>query len=201
MWGQLPHVQNADRKNAVNPSFSHCQHKQLTNTFLLTNHCIYHSAWKLALFFFSSTRLFYSWITFSITFTLHISQSMCQHSWSAISAAGIATAVKYSPVKLQSWRSGHPKLHYWVQPTSLNLQEKKNKTSKDHTNDIYDKFPWKCQSKVISEIVMFTFLAASWKLPRKTKTTALQNLPSCPQFTSWPQIQLFMVSPDLKISW
>lgn len=152
-------------------------------------------------FFFPSTRLFYSWITFSITFTLHISQSMCQHRWSAISAASIATAVKYSPVKLQSWRSGHPKLHYWVQPTSLNLQEKKNKTSKDHTSEIYDKFPWKCQSKVISEIVMFTFLAASWKLPRKTKTTALQNLPSCPQFTSWPQIQLFMVSPDLKISW
>lgn len=80
-------------------------------------------------------------------------------------------------------------------------KRKKTKTSKDHTNEIYDKFPWKCQSKVISEIVMFTFLAASWKLPRKTKTTALQNLPSCPQFTSWPQIQLFMVSPDLKISW
>lgn len=87
MWGQLPRVQNADRKNAVNPSFSHCQHKHLTDAFLLPIHCIYHSAWKLPLFFFSSTRLFYSWITFSITFTLHISQSMCQNSWSAISAA------------------------------------------------------------------------------------------------------------------
>lgn len=194
MWGQLPRVQNADRKNAVNPSFSHCQHKHLTDAFLLPIHCIYHSAWKLPLFFFPQPDYFTAGSLFP-------SLSLCTFLKACARTAEVPfqqPAVKYSPVKPQSWRSGHPKLH-WVQPTSLNLQEKKNKTSKDHTNEIYDKLPWKCQSKVISEILMFTLLAASWKLPSKTKRTAPQNLPSCPQFT-WPQIQVFMVSPDLKIS-
>lgn len=193
MWGQLPCVQNAARKNAPNPSFSHCQHKQLTNAFLLPITATTTLHENDLYLFFSSTRLFYSWITF----TLHTSQSMCQHSWRAISGACITTAVKYSPVKPQSWRSGHPKLHCWVQPTSLNLQGKKPKPPKDNTNEIYDKLPWKCQSRVIPEI-LFTFSSSFMEASKKTqKRTAPQNLPSCPQFT-WPQIQLLMVSPHLK---
>lgn len=195
MWGQLPHVQNANRKN-VNPTFSHCQHRQLINAFLTPIHCI--SAWKL--FFFSSTRLFYSWITFSITFTLHISQNTCQHSWRVLSAACIAPAVRYSPVKSPSWRSDHPKLHCWVQPTSLNFQEKNKKLQGTVKMRFITNFHENAKAESSLRFWSLHFPPASWKLPRTTeKRTALWNLPSCPQFT-WPQIQLFVVSPDLKIS-
>lgn len=155
MGGQLPRVQNATEKMhgiqlSVTASTDNWQMPSYTQ-FITSLHENY------LYLLFSSTRLFYSWITFSITFMLHISQSPCQHSWSAISAACIAPAVKHSPVKPQPWRSGHRKLHYWVQPTPLNLQEKHQKLQRTIKNEIYDKVPWKCQSRIISEILIFTF--------------------------------------------
>lgn len=156
MWGQLPCVQDANRKNAMTPTFSHCQ--QTIDKCLLTPNSLHLCMKIISFFFLSSTRLFYSWITFSITFTLHICQSMCQHSWSVISA------LKYSPAKAQSWRSGHPKLSSQLQPPRENP-----KPSKNHTNDIYDKLPWKCQSRDISEILIFTFSSSFMEASKENR--------------------------------
>lgn len=45
----------------------------------------------------------------------------------------------------------------------------KPKSSKDHTNEIYGRCPWKCQSRVISEILIFTFSSSSMKASKENR--------------------------------
>lgn len=121
MWGQLPPVQNANKKNAVKSNFQSLPAQTIDKCLLTPNSL--HLCMK-TIFFFSSTRLFYSWIIFSNTFTLHICQSMCQHSWSVISAACIKIQPCQSPVlEVRSPTAASSQLHSTSKRKTKNFKE------------------------------------------------------------------------------
>lgn len=161
----------------MSPSFSLCQHKQSTNVFLLPTRCLYHPAWNL-FFFVSPKPAYFPAGSPSQSLSLHRSlKELCQHNWSSNAGCWNGIPVKYSPSNhslggqvTQSSITESSQV-YW---TFKRKKEKKKKSSKDHTNEIYGKFLSESQSREPSlRFWCLNFLPASWQLPKKTEKRQL----------------------------
>lgn len=64
---------------------------------------------------------------------------------------------KIQPCQIPVLEVRSPKASLLSPANFTQLPREKQKTSRDCKNEIYYKLPWKCQSRVISEILIFTF--------------------------------------------
>lgn len=171
MWGQLPPVQNADRKNAVNPTFSHWQHEQLTNAFLSPIHCI--SARKLSLFFFFLNQTILQLDHFFHHFhAAHFSKPVPAQLKCHFSSLHCCCS-KIQPCQAPVLEVRAPKASLLSPANFTQPPREKPKTSKDHTNEIYDKLPWKLSH--LLKLKSLHFLQVLWKLPRKKDNSSSKS--------------------------
>lgn len=103
-------------------------------------------------------------------------KELCQHNWSSNAGCWNGIPVKYSPSNhslggqvTQSSITESSQVY-----STFKRKKKKNISSKDHTNEIYDKFLSESQSREPSlRFWCLNFLPASWQLPKKTEKRQL----------------------------
>lgn len=166
MWGQLPRVQNATEK---------MQWIQLSVTASTDN-------WQMPSYAQFTASLHEKYLLFSPQLDCFTAGSLflSVSGLTLLKACGSTAEMPFQQLhcscsQTQPWRSGHPKLHCWVQPTSLNLQEKNQKLQRTTQMRFMTNFHENAKAESSLRFWSLHFLPAPWQLPRKTENSSLKS--------------------------